>query len=229
MKNLNRLVLLISSVFLASCASVYVPNAVNVPMLEKAGDVQLGGHTGINGFDIQASAAITDNFALMANGAFINETSDTANYRKRRFGEVGLGYFLPFHESGRFELYAGYGIGKTSAMDTYEFFGTNVYYIEGNYSRFFIQPSIGTETKVLDFGIALRMSYVVIDNLKDREGDNITYNEGSWYYEPVIFFRVGGPPVKLSFQWGFSESGASVFWGRSSNILSFGIVINLFY
>ncbi|HEX2984090.1 MAG TPA: hypothetical protein VHO28_11160 [Ignavibacteriales bacterium] len=221
--------IIISSFTLSACASVYVPNAVNVPMLDKAGDVQLGAHTGINGFDLQASAAITDNFAVMLNGAFLSETGDTNNYRKRKFGEIGLGYFTSFREMGRFEVYAGYGVGKTSAMDDFEIPGVWTNYAEGSYSRIFVQPSIGMESKVVDFGLAMRVAYVQIYSLKNKV-DDINFEENSTYYEPVVFVRVGAPPVKLSFQWGFSRSSSKdmLFLDPNSTIMSFGIVVNLF-
>lgn len=227
MRKHYKIILILSAFNFSACASVYVPNAVNVPMLEKAADVQLGAHTGINGFDLQVSAAITDNIAIMANGALLSETSDSTDYRKRKFGEIGLGYFTNFREIGRFEVFAGYGVGRTYSRDYFTFPGITTNYLEGSYSRIFVQPSVGIETKVIDFGLAMRVSFVSIYSVKGKEID-INYDENTTYYEPVLFVRIGAPPVKLSLQWGFSRSSDDLFYDEYSNILSFGIVVNLF-
>lgn len=227
MKNISRMIVIIISFGILSCATVYVPNVVNTPMLDKAADVQIGVYGGNNGFDLQTAAAITDNIAIMANGAFLDETTDSANYRKRKFAEAALGYYHPFGKSGRFDIFAGYGAGRTYSMDTYELFGVNTDYVEGSYSRIFIQPSIGAEFDVVDIGIAFRVSFIKIYSLKDKD-QYINFEPKYTYYEPFFFVRVGPRYFKFSAQLGLSLPDQKTFYTQGDILLSGGIIINLF-
>ncbi|HEX2984088.1 MAG TPA: hypothetical protein VHO28_11150 [Ignavibacteriales bacterium] len=227
MKNISRMMVIIISFGISSCATVYVPNAVNMPMLDKAADVQIGGYGGRGGFDLQGAAAITDNLAIMVNGAYINQPVDSSDYMKRKFGEVALGYYKKTSEAGRFDVFIGYGIGKTSTRDTYEFIGVNTDYVEGSYSRIFLRPGFGWEGELVDVSWAFRICYVRVSSFKG-EGVYVNYNKESMFYEPAVTVRIGTPTVKFSVQGGFSFCPQKAFVDDSSFILNAGIVVNLF-
>ena len=108
------MILLLPIVFLSSCAPVYIPNAVNVPLNSNKGELQIGGYAGSNGFDLQTSYAITKEIAVMLNGSTMNRTDDsTSSYHKHGFGEAAMGYYNSFDQAGRFEIFAGYGVGSS--------------------------------------------------------------------------------------------------------------------
>ena len=54
-KNLNRLYLVVISLFFQACAPVYFPNRVNAPMINKAGDFNIEATMGATGFDAQTA------------------------------------------------------------------------------------------------------------------------------------------------------------------------------
>ena len=204
-KSILPLILLLSMVLLSSCAPVYIPNAVNVPLNSNRGELQIGGHAGSNGFDLQTSYAITKEIAVMLNGSTMNRTDDSTNssYHKHSFGEAAIGYYNSFDQAGRFEVFAGYGLGSSSALTTYELFSPLEVTTKGKYGRIFIQPSIGTSTKFFDGALSLRSCYV---HFYDIEGNGITLteNQNGLFIEPTLTARIGYKNVKLSTQLGVS-------------------------
>lgn len=227
MKQIHLLIIAIFSFGLTSCATVYVPNVVNDPSLEKASNVQIGGYFGRGGFDLQGAIALTDNIAIMANGSYIDEPADSMDFMKRKFGEIAIGYYSNTSETSGFNIFAGYGIGKTSTKDTHEFFSVSTDYVEGNYSRIFIQPSLKREIGIVDLSAALRICYVRVSTF-EGEGVYVNYNKESMFYEPALTFRIGTPTVKLSLQGGFSFCPQKAFVDDSSFLFNAGVVVNLF-
>jgi hypothetical protein len=81
--------------------------------------------------------------------------------RNHIFGEGALGYFSRTKTS-RFELFAGYGVGSGTSYESYYFFHTQSQAVvtKANYSRIFIQPSIGTNKKKFNIIFTARVSMV---------------------------------------------------------------------
>jgi hypothetical protein len=157
-----RLLILIA-LAATSCAPTYISNSRNVPMFadggEFAGSVALS-----SGVDVQTAYSVTEHVALMANANIINQKSKTEDgqsfTRSNTFFEGGLGYFSRTKQS-RFELFAGYGMGKRTSYETFYFFQNAVPLVaDGTYSRIFIQPSIGTNKRKFNIAATLRVSMV---------------------------------------------------------------------
>src|SRR6056297_213766 len=116
-KRFQKFFLLLPLGFLFSCSPEYIPNMANSPMFSNKGEFQANIATGTSNFDAQAAYAITDHIGIMVNGSYGNETNDTTDdYHKHSFIEGGLGYFENLGESLRYEIYGGYGIGKTEGF-----------------------------------------------------------------------------------------------------------------
>jgi len=176
-------------ILLASCTPVYIPNAVNVPLLGGKGEANIQASLGTSMADIQAAVAVTDHFALMANGSFGSEEDGD-----HLFLEGGAGYFKNMGKAGRYEMFAGYGWGRTES--TIE--GSLGGYAKGNYNRFFIQPSIGAATENFDGAFSLRLAYVDFFNTESFAGTD------TLFIEPVLTGKVGFKFVKLVLQVGIS-------------------------
>ena len=77
------------------------------------------------------------------------------------FYEGGLGYYGR-SRSGRYEVFAGYGMGQGNSYDSYYFFQTASQSVvtHGKFQRIFIQPSFGTNNKKLNLIFSARLSMV---------------------------------------------------------------------
>jgi hypothetical protein len=181
-------------IILSSCATAYVPNVVNAPLLTNRGEVQVSVNTGIAGFDPQIAVAVSDHIGLMVNGSFASRTSDTTNnYHKHQFIEAGAGYYRPFGAIGKLEFFAGAGTGKVNA--NYE----NSYWVsrsDVSFTRLFIQPTIGFTTKVFDGGFTSR---IVMLDMHQASGRSVGY-----FIEPAFTGKIGYKQIKTVFQIGFS-------------------------
>ncbi|MBS3807179.1 MAG: hypothetical protein KGY60_06710 [Bacteroidales bacterium] len=62
-----------------SCSPEYIPNMVNSPMFKEKGEIQGNLAAGVSGTDVQLAYALGEHVALMANGSFYDETSDTTD------------------------------------------------------------------------------------------------------------------------------------------------------
>lgn len=194
------------TLFFYSCSQFYVPNAVNVPMMKKQGDINAGIHTGTNGVDFQTSFAITDNIAVMFNGSF-NHDIDSAqtDYHKHTFFEGGLGIYQTFSDYFTFETYAGVGYGEAEAYETFLLFAQkNDYLTTAKYTRPFIQFNLGIGTDFFDGGIAARFCYVKYNEIKPIDPADTNADPSSFFAEPVLFWRIGWKYIKLNSQIGFS-------------------------
>lgn len=154
----------LASSFSSCTLMMYKPNMQNVPLHTQKGDLDVN----LTLENYQASYAITDNIAVMANGYNGKFTLSTSSgtppndtkydkVTKRFLGEAGVGYYNAFgrpskggdYSGGVFEAFGGMGYGKLantiiktdSSVLTYSgFYNTNTL-------KFFIQPSIGYKYK----------------------------------------------------------------------------------
>lgn len=178
----------------ASCSPAYVPNVVNTPLLSNKKEIQASLYSGVSGFDLQSAYALTDHIGIMANGSFINNRNDSLeNFRKHNFGELGVGYFSKIGNNGRFEVFSGYGTGKVQAEFENNLWQSDAY---ANYSRIFIQPSVGAATDYFDGAFSPRFVMVKIQQ------NNEHFTE--YFAEPTLTGKVGYKYVKAVLQFGIS-------------------------
>jgi hypothetical protein len=196
MKTKHLFLLLYVSVImiLDSCAPAYVPNVLNAPLLTNKGEVQAAIHMGTSGFDPQFAYAITNHIGVMANASFMDETSDsTDSYHKHGFIEFGAGYFTNFARRFKFETFGGAGFGKISALYDNDLWTT---LSQVDVKRYFIQPTLGITSKVIDFGISARFALV---NMKQE-----TKSTTGLMFEPAATLKLGWDHIKVVAQVGVS-------------------------
>ncbi|MFH0841908.1 MAG: hypothetical protein V1903_04725 [Bacteroidota bacterium] len=177
-----------------SCAPAYVPNVLNAPMLTNKHELQVAIHAGTSGFDPQVAYAVTNHFGVMANTSFMDLTSDTTDsYHKHGFIEFAGGYYTNFAKRFKFETFAGAGFGKIEAAYDNE---TWISYSQADIKRYFIQPTLGITSKVIDFGISARISLV---NLEQQ-----TRTISGLMLEPAVTLKLGWDHLKVVAQVGVS-------------------------
>lgn len=217
------------AIVLGSCAQAYLPNVRNTPQFREGGEFQLGASIG-TGVDVQTAYSFTDHFAMMANGSFMTK-KETDYTRQQQFGELGLGYFNA-NRNVRIEVFGGYGMGKSTHSSQYYFFfddvGQKQVVATGNFQRFFIQPSIGTNNRRFNMAATLRFSAVDFTRM-EAEGFVRTPPESpQLFIEPAVTgrFPIRGNIYGL-FQLGVGLSADAESYFKTTPLqASFGIQIN---
>jgi len=199
---LRIFIISLSAVFFYSCAAVYVPNVAHTEFYEGAGDISVSGFSGSTGFDGQLSCAVTDNIYIYGAAAFLNEDSTLENnddFLEHSYQEGAIGYYHIMGSSGRYTMHMGYGQGEAEAVDNYVFFGDRNIKATGKYRKYFFQSCLGMSNNVVDFGGAIRYSYVDFYEFKSAsETREHIYNH---FIEPTFFVRLGYKYIKSHFQY----------------------------
>ena len=228
MRRLMILVLLAAS----ACAPVYVPNVRNSPMFTKEGEFQASVQIG-NGLEAQAAYAVTGHFGVMANFAYVNTTDseDEDDYHRHQFFEGGVGYFLDnISNDSFFEVFAGYGRGKGSTFDGFEFFGPQSVAATGTYERIFLQPSVGMNKDDLHFAFAPRISVVDFLEFSNESYSAIINEKPKVFFEPAIIGKANFADNTMFaiFQAGVSLGmSQDIYFDRRTFQLSAGLGLRL--
>ncbi|NGP88508.1 hypothetical protein [Fodinibius halophilus] len=202
-KHMMVLVLGLSGLLFSGCASVYVPSAQHTNLMNEKGELHAAAHAGVNGGDIQAGYAVSDNFGIIGAASFgSSEEEGTADdFHEHSYAEIGGTYFRPIGTKGRYEVMAGVGAGSAESVTQYNFFGPQQVKATGDYTKVFLQNNIGVETGILEAGVAIRLGHVIF---RKFETSNTTYEESErgTFFEPSAFARLGWKNVKFETQVG---------------------------
>ncbi|WP_207421032.1 hypothetical protein [Desertivirga brevis] len=193
---------LLSTLFIASCSSLYMPNVPNTPMFTQGGELHASGHVSVRGnISVNTALAFTDNFALMLNGSAISQDKEKKDF-SQKMAEAGIGYFTTFgKENNRiFEVYGGLGTGNSKrVLSELTYDGAVPYESQDiTFDKFFVQVNYSSTRKrklnlfgekfPLNYGTALRMSYVTMDKV-EMTGVN-PLKEDNIFLEPIFFTRM---------------------------------------
>ncbi len=236
--------LIISSSFLfMSCARYYyAPNSANIPLLserEAKINAQYAAGTVSKGFECQSAFAISRHFGGMINTMIGGSNYDQYEYNsgetKTKFIEIGAGYFTPLKSTSLvFETYGGIGSGGVN----------NLYYNGGrskvNFTKLFVQPTIGVKVKGFEFGISSRMSWinqkVISNSLSNADPEyinleDISTHPESFYWEPGIVLRLGGQKFmgQLQYTGSFNFTNPDFQYEEEHGYLTIGFSIPIKY
>jgi hypothetical protein len=217
---------------ISSCAPVYVPNARNSPMFTQAGEFQGSIQFG-NGIDAQGAISVTNHIGLMGNFSYADNKSpdpdDIDDYHRHKFFEGGIGYY---ENEGKwcYEIFAGYGKGDGSSYDDYDFFDTSTgepIRATGKFERFFIQPAIGMNKKVMNISFVPRISLVDFTEFSsdDAVSPYIADDDPKIFLEPAVIGRVNLAKNRMffTFQSGFSIPISKTYYEYRPFYVSTGI------
>ena len=186
---------------------MYKATTMNVPLHEKAGDIQIAGGWGASGGELQLSGALTDNFYLSANGNFLNKKTKEDSLSNFKSFDIAAGYYrwLDAEETVKFDLALGYGPGNLDYHYLVQTIPMQVrFHVSSFYHRWYIQPSLGFNKGDTDFAISMRSVVIHHSNFTDHYNKlvkNVTYNPLA-YLEPAITYRKGLNNFKFSAQTG---------------------------
>lgn len=218
MKHIIKLISATLALSLGAC-SVYHPQAVDIPLINHAGDTRLDVAAGVSTwllpdvvtFGGTVSYGVTDWLAVQGHVNYGGENI---------YFQAAPGAYLPLGEHGVLEGYVGYGVGSSwhdgsttgSDPDT----ASAYYAYSGHFSLPFLQANIGLHDlgrAHIDLAFGLKGGAYMPDFRYDRytaEGEPIsssavTYSSPNLLVEPQLQFRIGGEQVKyclrLSFSW----------------------------
>ena len=211
-------------------------------MLTTKGEIAAGGHVSMKGnFNFNTAYAVTNNFAVMFNGGFMNNEGRKKDTENNTI-EAGVGYFDTFgpDQNRIIEVYGGVGSGKSVRLN--RAFDSNDVLINtdnqsANYDKKFIQVNYSSLKKDnlnlfgrkfgLNFGTALRLSFVktndfFINNVQQVNEDNI-------FFEPVFFTRmILSNQLQLQYTSGgnFGLKNRK-FLNANHSVFSIGAVLNI--
>lgn len=172
-----------------SCTSIYVPTVRNVPLFSGKGEFQSTFSGGI-GLNLQAAYSPANHLALAGSLLYAdNRYMNVYDYRVHRAFDVALGYYI----SGKlsFEVFGGYGKGKGHGRNMS--FGLFIFpsvpqTAEGQYEKYFFQPTIGK--KFGKFEMALTSRFTVVDyytaHLTSNHSALTTQTDPVLFIEPCV-------------------------------------------
>lgn len=239
MKKALALLLLFSLLQLTSCLHhQYLPNTHSQPMLTKKGDQRflgtLNSHNFAQSGDLQYARAVNDQYGLLVNGMWTLSSQDSSLlrgvhleaaggrfwYRPTKFAEpqnpdgvvtevyVGAGWGTYFNRYVDGDG-SGFIIFPPPPMPTVPIVGTS----RLHYSKWFVQPSIGYLSSILELGFSARLAYLNFFSGQfagnDPEGKKIyrriLEKNDYFIFEPAATIRLGLGKVKLQGQLGYTS------------------------
>ncbi len=223
---------ILMALVISACAPVYVPNARNAPLFTQAGEFQGSIQFG-NGIDAQGAIAVSNHIGLMGNFSYADnkspEPDDIDDYHRHKFFEGGIGYY---ENEGKwcYEVFAGYGKGEGSSYDDYDFFGSSTgdpIRATGKFERFFIQPAIGLNKKVMNVAFVPRITLVDFTEFSsdDAVAPYIADDDAKIFLEPAVVGRVNlmNNRMFFTFQSGFSIPVSKTYYEYRPFYVSTGI------
>ncbi len=203
-------------VVLSSCAPrIYLPDRVNAPMLQEAGEVKLTSSVKIQNnkassitalspsFDFAVSPA--QNFGIIGSFRHTNKYADddddfdfnyqdSIRYTGNR-AEFGAGVYVPMGRRGLFELYGGGGIGLLERNNLKRYAGN----YQTRYYQIFVQPSLGFHVNdIFEFCGGMKFNIHKFHDFKsDTSAFRYEFTEPRVDIESPTFLIVG-PFINLS-------------------------------
>ena len=217
--------MLFAVLVISSCKTAYVPNTVNVPLFDDAGQMRLSGDANGN---VQFAASLGRRFGVMANGMWRRDGKSTDVTRgSGHFLEAGIGGFSSGSGLLRFETYLGAGVGKTKTIDNGKMY-------EANGARFFFQPSIGIHQSIFEVAFTPRLvagkfqkattTYTTAELTSNKLLD---LDKPTWIFlEPALTARVGYKWLKLQLQLGKSIKLTDKPIAFNENFSSVGLIFD---
>lgn len=200
---LNLLIVIVLSLFLISCSTMYISSAPNVPLHKDKNEFKEEINVSlINGFDAKLAYSPIKYIGVKLDGQYFPQKmifwhvniSPNKNGYDHQYIEGQLGSYLPIKLGNNIfhiELYGGYGEGKGSYLpsDDYENMKRH-YFNKGIYKKYFLQFDLVYEIQsIFAFGLSNRVGiidYRAIDLSPDMWFGNGWINHND--FEPYFFW-----------------------------------------
>jgi hypothetical protein len=214
----------------------YVPNTLNVPLIEAKGQTSLTVAGNGNQVEFQGAYGLSNSVALQVNGgAVIPKDEDNGNGGSGRLLEAGLGVFRKVNSHILFDVYALVGMGTVDND-----FPTTVTAnpgttgkISADLLRFSVQPSLSAQNKHVSISGSARVSNLRYRNVQGSlifDGVNqVTYlndNNSHFLLEPAVTLRAGRQKMRIQVQLVRSLNLTDSSFRQDDNLVSVGLNFN---
>lgn len=239
MNTIRSISLIAFLLVLNSCASLYMPNVPNTPMLSSKSELHAAAHISLKGnTSFNSAYAVSDHFGILLNGSMMNNNKNRKDFSHNLL-ETGGGYFTTLGpEKNRIlEIYAGFGKGNSERIYKQDSGRIIEERQETSFRKTFLQVNYSSKRKKtlnlfgarfpLNYGTALRISHIKMN--KFSINDIAQIKEDNVFLEPVFFTRMAiSKTVQLQYTSG-SNFGLKnrKFLTAGSSVLSVGLVINV--
>jgi hypothetical protein len=230
-------IMLCCAVALSSCTTrLYVPNAVNAPLLAERGEVKIN----LTQNDLQFAFSPANNVGIIANGFFMTRTTKNNYQHRGAMFEAGVGYYTTTSTKLSFEGFVGAGYGNVYKQETVQDANDNDVTASFNATamKFFIQPDFGFRSRVIDVALTPRIAFLKYGNFSQTNyseaqladyklsGNNLT--SGMYVFaEPALTLRAGYKFMKVQLQYGMSLNVTGKQILAPDNFSSIGIVVDI--
>lgn len=219
------------------CKTVYVPTAVNAPLLTQKGQVRAS----LSDHNAQVAYAVSDSIGVLANGFWQSSTSDQkdgAGEEGRGYQlELGAGHFRSIGDLLLLEAYGGLGYGAVEHDNWETVNGTrNHYQFSASALKAFAQPSLGVTGDYFDAAISTRVVVlkpieIYAENYPEerlRQDQLFGLDQHTWgFVEPAVTLRGGYKWIKLFVQYGYSLKLNQAPLKRDVTFLNVGLHMDL--
>lgn len=225
-----------------SCKTAYIPNALNVPLLQEKGETKFL----LSANNFQAAYALTDKIGIIANGQLaqrshkgnpnvtVDGKPDVSFAQNNSVIEAGVGYLGKGERNLLYEVYGGGGFSRTHIADLNKNNGV-LGEIEANGLKLFIQPNVGFATKYFDVALSSRFTALQYGTattiyskqyLIDQDLDQLA-DHTHMFLEPAITLRGGYKFLKIQAQFGVALKLSSANIPYNSTLGNLGLVIDI--
>ena len=195
--------------FVGCSPKYYVPNTLNVPMIQAKGQTNLTVAANDNQVEFQGARGLSDSLALQVNLGFVNpKDEENGNNGSGRLLEAGLGYYRNLTPSLLFDVYGLVGAGSVD-NDFPTSLGNpgTTGKISAEMSRFGVQPSLTLHGRRLSLSGSVRLSSLRYRKIEgslifagEDQVDYLNRHKSQTLFEPALTFRAGGGRVGLQVQ-----------------------------
>ena len=236
MRRLKIVTVITTLAFVGCSPKYYTPNTQNVPLLSEKGETDLTLSGNVNQIEFQAAYAISEGFAVMANGGlFIPTDQDNGNGGSGKFMELGAGYFKPIDENFVFETYGiiGFGSVENHIRSTTSAYPLTSGDISANVFRYGIQPNFGYKSKHFSAAISSRLVNLNYNKIEgdlifedESQVDYLKSNNSNLLLEPALTLRGGFEKFKIQLQYGYSFNLSHSDFRQDTSYFTVGLNYN---
>ena len=194
--------------FAWSCTTLYIPNRINVPELQKKGDLRMSASMGFDGTNLQAAYAVNSRIGILANYYTVEQREYQSNFLRGGGAglEVGAGYFRA-PKNYIFESYATIGYGSLYHRSQDFYTPGIINNLDASFWRLGLQSSASVRLDVLSLSAMLRinqMNYYNIQSPEDtpyiNDGQRLRADNTHYFVEPGVQAALGYKNIRFNLQ-----------------------------
>ena len=245
MKQIKITLFVLTALVTYSCSPAYYsPSTMNLPSLEKKGDLQVSANSYVSrsdnvtildseGYDFNVAYSPIDKMAITAGFSdFVNTNINASigtDHNNLRMGNLGVGYYTPLNDRLSWETYLDGHFGQFKGTVTSEE-NNFLNRVSANTHKIGIKSGIAIKGKYTSCLVGLGLYNLNYSNIEGHAIDEISYlrtYSSSIVREFSVTLRVGTEKIKGQYQIGRSDNKTNPNFLQTNSYQSLGLLINL--